>query len=130
MYYNYENGMKGDITNFLEENFMIFPSFDDRDDMVNYLEDKLWDLDSVTGNGSGSYFYNRSKAAEAITHNLDVYVEAINAFGIDELEEKLFEPEFIDVTIRCYLLNRILWKMANDGILDKYFKFLSEVEED
>lgn len=74
-------------------------------DYRDRLCDSLWIDDSVTGNGSGSYTFSSYKASENLVGNFDLASEAIEEFGIPEDPEKLLDPEFLDVSIRCYLLS-------------------------
>lgn len=115
--YDYASAMKegilvavGDMIQFNEIN----RTFDNKDALIEYLCDKLWDRDSVTGNGSGSYWLNRYKAEEAICHNLELYEEAISEYG----GTPSLEPEVIDVEIRCYLLHQVLHEMADEKCFD------------
>lgn len=81
--------------------------FDDRDELEQIANDELWTDDSVTGNASGSYYYNAWKAEEAICHNWDLLGEAIDEFGgnTDILQQG---ADSCDVTIRCYLLGQAI----------------------
>ena len=87
--------------------------FDDRDDLEQIANDELWVDDGVTGNASGSYYYNTWKAEEALCHNWDLLEEAIDELGGDkDILKKGVEA--CDVTIRCYLLGQ-----AIDAALDE-----------
>ena len=80
--------------------------------------DTLWTVDSVTGNGSGSYTFNSAKAWENVTGNgwtdcilfYDDFMSELE--GIGETIGQLFEqgPEAIDVTARVLALYRIDWE--------------------
>lgn len=103
--YNYMENMIADIKDYMEEN-------------KEYLEGKskeeLYDLffleDAITGNASGSYYCNAYKAEEALCHNMDLLQEALYEFGYTENidNELITNPEWCDVTIRCYLLGNAL----------------------
>ena len=99
--YNYRENMIEDIKNYIEENGVS--DFDT-------LYDNLWIADNVTGNGSGSYFFNSYKAAEALVGNNDLLCEALEGFGgdPDSYKKAIESPEYADVTIRCYLLGECL----------------------
>ena len=116
MQYDYREEVKSDILDYINNN-IDFKDFNDLDELEEYLNDKLWDNDSVTGNGSGSYYCNAWAAEEAICHNLDLLGEALDAFGgsCDILKDG---AESADVTIRCYLLNECIAEA------------LKEIEED
>ena len=90
--------------------------YDDRDELYEQMNDDLWTDDSVTGNGSGSYFMNAEEARDAIRGNEELLIEAIEEFGneLSDYKKALTEPEWADVTIRCYLLGQ-----AIDKALDK-----------
>ena len=103
MIYDYLEAEKEDVLDYIKEN-IDFSSFEYIEELEEELNEELWSEDSVTGNASGSYTYNRYLAAEYIAHNLDLLGEALEAFGCDASSiEK--GAEWCDVTIRCYLLS-------------------------
>lgn len=106
MQYNYREAVKSDILDYINNN-IDFKDFNDLGELEEYLNEKLWVEDSVTGNGSGSYYCNSYAAEEAICHNLDLLGEALDAFGVscDILKDG---AEAADVTIRCYLLGECI----------------------
>ena len=81
--------------------------YSDRDELEEYLNERLFCEDSVTGNASGSYTFNAWQAEENICHNLDLLGEALAEFGGDA-SDLLESAESCDVTIRCYLLNQAI----------------------
>ena len=110
--YDYRAEIKRDIYNYLEDNeYMLSLPEDtqeiDFEELYNDLYDKMWIADDVTGNGSGSYFFNRYDAEKALFGNLDLLAEACEEFctNTDILKDG---PEVCDVTIRCYLLSEVL----------------------
>lgn len=117
MRYDYLEAITEDVREYICENFTeeeITEKLKDRDDWEQELNDELWICDSVTGNASGSYYCNRWKAEEAISHNWDLLADAITEFGGDTniLRQG---AEVCDVTIRCYLLGQAIDKVL-DGI--------------
>lgn len=68
----------------------------------------LWIDDSVTGNASGSYFFNTWKAEEALCHNTELLMEALQEFGGDYSDVFERGAEYADLTIRCYVLGEVL----------------------
>lgn len=111
MKYNYLESMKEDIKNYIEENKENESyDWDNLEEVKELLYDDLWIDDSVTGNGSGSYYCNSYKAREALQGNEDLLVEALEEFGNDaeSYKRSLTDPEFADVTIRCYLLSQAI----------------------
>ena len=103
MIYDYLEAEKNDALDYIKEN-IDFSSFEDIEELEEELNEELWAEDSVTGNASGSYTYNRCLAEEYIVHNLDLLGEALENFGCDASSIKK-GAEWCDVTIRCYLLS-------------------------
>ena len=87
---------------------------DNRDDIEEDLNDRLFIDDSVTGNGSGSYTFNTWQAEENLCHNLDLLGEALTEFCCEPnyITEK--GAEACDVTIRCYLLGQAISEVLNE----------------
>ena len=104
--YNYLEQVTTDAKEAILEN-MEYWNFDDREELEEVAYDELWADDSVTGNGSGSYFFSTWKAEEALCHNWDLLADAITEFGgdTDILRQG---AEACDVTIRCYLLSQAI----------------------
>lgn len=109
--YNYLEAMKSDIKDYIK-NEVNTSNYSDREELENDLNDILWNEDSVTGNASGSYTFNRADAKEYADNNMDLLVEACKEFGVDNetVCKKFFTEdwEYFDVTIRCYLLNQAI----------------------
>ena len=123
--HDYENEIKNDLADWLREcaeyDKMTADAFEEAREK---LEGEAWTADSVTGNGSGSYYCNTWKAEEAICHNLDLLAEAFREFGdtgADILEKG---AEACDVTIRCYLLGQVFGE-----VFEKVLDELREKEE-
>ena len=105
--YDYLEQVTTDAKEAILEN-MEYWDFDDREELEEVAHDELWADDSVTGNGSGSYFFSARKAEEALCHNWDLLAEACEEFGQDIGEAFKQGVEFCDVTIRCYLLSQAI----------------------
>lgn len=105
--YDYRKAMREDIEDYINYNVNL-EDYDDRDECFEDIYDEMWVADSVTGNGSGSYFMNAYRAEEAICHNWDLLQEAHEEFGHDGYICIENGAEVADVTIRCYLLNEVL----------------------
>ena len=105
MDYNYFETMKEEVKEYLKET-------SERD--LDTLYDKMFVNDSITGNASGSYTFNRWQAEENIAHNMDLLKEALEEFGgyYGEALEK--GAEYCDVTIRCYLLGQVLQEVLEE----------------
>lgn len=104
--YNYLEAVTADVLNYINENGITVTA-ENREEVEQQLNDELFCDDSVTGNASGSYTFNRYEAEGYICHNLDLLAEAIEEFGgnMDVLKDG---AEACDVTIRCYLLGQAI----------------------
>lgn len=116
--YDYRESVLEDVENWIGEHYTdeeFYNAIDEvgQDDFVQELYDKMWADDSVTGNGSGSYTFNRALAAEYICTNLDLLAEAVEEFGGD-MDVLKNGAEACDVTIRCYLLGRSISKVLDE----------------
>ena len=111
--YNYLDAVKQDVIDYIKDNDILADGLD-RDELEEKLNDDLWVEDSVTGNGSGSYTFDRAKAKVYLMNGdgFDHLSDAISDFDIDAktLGEKLKDQdwEWFDVTIRCYLLGQAI----------------------
>ena len=111
--YNYKEEMKKDIQEYAEFENINIESLDA--DELCELCDELWTVDSVTGNGSGSYTFNRWIAEEYVMDNMPLAIAAYREFGsLEEFANDIETEDFekIDVTIRCFLLNNIVYSLA------------------
>lgn len=116
MEYDYREAMREDVAQAIAEKEewigkRITEAYESKEEAYDQLFDDLWLDDSVTGNGSGSYYCNAYKAEEALCHNWDLLKEALDEFG------NAFDDggaEQFDVTIRCYLLPEILTQMIEE----------------
>lgn len=114
--YEYLEAVKADVNEWINDNEGMsfkWTEFDDADEAAEWLHDKLWGEDSVTGNASGSYYCNTWKAEEAICHNWDLLAEALEEFGRD-LDVLKDGAEACDVTIRCYLLRYAIAEVIDE----------------
>ena len=124
MEYNYLEAVSEDVRSYIDENkdeilYRVGCMDGDDpencvDDIAEYLNDILWTYDGVTGNASGSYWFNAWKAEEALCHNLDELEEACDEFGCDMGEIIKQGAETADVTIRCYLLGRAIAEVLEE----------------
>lgn len=123
--YNYNDAMREDIKNYINDEVTL-SDYDDKDELFQYLEEQLWVEDTVTGNASGSYTFNRYEAEENLCHNWDILEEIKEEWGATSLD--FSNPEALDVTIRCYLLNgainEVLDEMKNNGELPEEWEEL------
>lgn len=115
--YNYYKAVKEDIRNYIE-NEIDLSEFEDLEELEQYLNDTLWTEDSVTGNASGSYTFNRVEASSYVLDNMDLLEEAGEEFAIDSADigsHFLAEDwEWMDVTIRCYILSQCIAEVLEE----------------
>lgn len=85
----------------------------DGDTEWDVVYDNLFVDDGVTGNGSGSYFFNAAKAREAVADAIwdEKILDALFNIGVDGnvianyLRDN--DPESLDVSIRCAMLDEV-----------------------
>ena len=112
--YNYRDAIRKDVVDYVRDHYDAASLKDwSRDALEQELNDALWIEDSVTGNASGSYTCNADKAREYVTEDRDAenhIRELIAEFGMDAktIADHLFDWEYWDVSIRCYLLGECI----------------------
>ena len=113
---DYEDEIYNDLYDFVEQQYQEGNPID-----YDTIYDLAWTSDSVTGNSSGSYFFSRAKAMDAILNRYDgmeLLIEALSEFEVSDAEvgDKFLSEdwEYFDVTIRCYLLGQVLQKVLDD----------------
>lgn len=128
MKYDYLKNMKEDVKEYIKENFEGVEKVD-----KDSLYDELFIEDSVTGNGSGSYTFNSEAAREFIYNNEDLLQEAMKEFccSSEEIAKHIFDYEWQDVTIRCYLLGQVIEEAIEELEEEKenknYYVTVSEI---
>ena len=131
--YDYLEQVTADVRDYVEQEIDLSEWAGDRDGLEEKLNDDLWTCDSVTGNASGSYTFNRVQAQIYVLDGMDELQEAVNEFGIDSetIGEKFLESdwEYFDVTIRCYLLGQAIAAVLDDLEEDGAFEEDEEEEE-
>lgn len=116
--YDYREAMTEDVKEWIEENVDLTEWTEDRKGLEQQLNDDLWTADSVTGNGSGSYTFNRAQASLYVLDNMDLLQEAIDEFSTDPATVGYTfiseDWEWFDVSIRCYLLGSVISDVLNE----------------
>ena len=111
--YNYLEAVTNDAKQAILESLHDW-SFTNREELEEIANDSLWVDDRATGNGSGSYTFNREAAKEYVTRSddgMDTLRDAVREFDCEhEAFSELLEEnwEYLDVTIRCYLLGQAI----------------------
>ena len=115
--YNYLENIKADVKEYID-NEINLKDFSDREELEEKLNDDLWTEDSITGNASGSYTFNRFQAQEYVTDNMDLLEEMCEEFGVgaETIGQKFLdcEWEWMDVSIRCYLLGQAISEVLDE----------------
>ena len=115
--YNYLEAVTADVKAWIEDNMdlefdIMNGNFNDLDEIREHLNDTLWTEDSVTGNASGSYTFNREEAKEYVFGDIEAVAEALREFctPAEEIAKRFLEEDFeyFDVTARCYYLGQAI----------------------
>lgn len=120
--YDYEKAVREDVMEWLDENGERIATGPFGEVEYDKAYEEMLNDDSVTGNASGSYTFNRWKAEENICHNFDLLSEVVEENG-GYAGNLLRSAEDADVMIRCHVLGQVLqdcldeWneKHATDG---------------
>lgn len=114
----YQEEVKSDAMEAIKENLEYNDSWDE-------MYDSLFMDDSVTGNASGSYYFNTAKAAEAVSGIIfdSDAVDEFKAVGYDGIPTEE-GAETCDVITRCICLGLV------SGELEEYYDSLTEQDED
>lgn len=120
--YSYKESVKKDIREWMDNNRDLWVSENDEDRAYEIISDAIWMADSVTGNASGSYTFNRWQARQYFFEDktTDDYIEQMINDGFITSESigssiALSNWEEIDVCIRCWLCSECLYDIL-DGI--------------
>lgn len=111
VYDKYYKEVYKDACDVADENFDDYLETNDNDfdDAWDEFYEELFIDDSVTGNGSGSYWFSRKKAEESLGEF--VWDEDI-AWLLEEMGDRIEDvvnrgPEVVDVIIRCAMLGHV-----------------------
>lgn len=110
-YNDYYQQVKNDAIAAIDEQFDY--GYWDGDTQWDVVYDNLFVDDAVTGNGSGSYFFNAAKAREAVADAIwdDKILDTLSEIGIsgDRIAQYLRDndAESLDVCIRCAMLSEV-----------------------
>lgn len=122
MTYDYRKAMIQDIKDYIWINDMRPEEGMSKEDYIEYLNEQLWTVDDITGNGA-RFYASEEQCEEYVCHNLTLYFQAANEFDEwSQIENArwIYEnpAQHMDATIRCYLLaeciNTIFEKKDDD----------------
>ena len=126
--YNYLEAVKDDVKTWLVDNSSQFEEIKDNnkiDGVIDWdcvkddLNEILWSEDSITGNGSGSYTFNREKARYYVLSDGLQYLKELvdegwltyESIGKDVTN---YDFEGLDVSLRCYFLSQAIEEVITD----------------
>ena len=114
--YDYRRAITNDIKEYINDNQM-FPEPDETyNDYIRRLEEDLWDVDEITGNGP--FFYaSEEECEEYVGHGLKFLVEAMMEWGLELEKSEHFRDapaRYLDCLIRCYLLYECIEKAVEE----------------
>lgn len=126
--YNYLEAVKDDVKTWLVDNSSQFEEIKDNnkidgvidwDSVKDDLNETLWNEDSITGNGSGSYTFNREKAREYVLSDGLQYLEDLVNEGwltYESIGKYVTDYNFesLDVSLRCYFLSQAIEEVIAD----------------
>lgn len=113
--YDYRTAIYEDVKNQLREDYDLNTLYELREEeLANIITEQYWTYDNITGNGSGSYTFSTYTAGTYLAGNLELAVEALEEMGYEYLELENLDEEYLDVTIRCYLLIYESWNIAKE----------------
>lgn len=118
-YNDYYQQVKNDAIAAIDEQFDC--GYWDGDTEWDVVYDNIFVDDGVTGNGSGSYFFNAAKAREAVADAIwdEKILNALSEIGIsgNRIAQYLRDndAESLDVCIRCAMLGEVY------GEIEDYF---------
>lgn len=110
-YKDYRKQVLNDAIAAIDEQFDF--GYWDGDTEWDVVYDNLFVDDGVTGNGSGSYFFNAAKAREAVADAIwdEKILDALFEIGVDgdQIAQYLRDndTESLDVCIRCAMLGEV-----------------------
>ena len=110
-YNDYYQQVKNDAISAIDEQFDC--GYWDGDTERDVVYDNLFIDDGVTGNGSGSYFFNAAKAREAVADAIwdEKILDALSEIGVDGSQIAQYlrdgDAESLDVCIRCAMLGEV-----------------------
>ncbi len=115
---NYFEQVKEDVKTWCDDNEWKMDTDADLDELAEELDEALWCEDSVTGNGSGSYTFDREEAKNYVLNDMETVTEALKEFCVsaEEIGKRFLEEdwEWLDVTARCYVLKQAIWAILEE----------------
>ena len=118
-YEDYINDIIVDGKQYIKE-FLEYDKNADLDEIIDAMF-----VSNVTGNDNGSYYCNSYKAKQAVKDVIfeDWFKDMCDEFGVFERKDVidfLYDPESLDVSVRCYLL-------GSSEVIEAFENYYSEL---
>ena len=116
MIYDYKQAIREDIKEYIKLNDIAREPDETDEQYAERLEDELWTVVEVTGNGP-YYYKSELECGEMLAFNLDLFFLVADEWGLDLHDEKLrTEPaQYMDAVIRCYLLRECIAEVIEEA---------------
>ena len=132
--YDYKRAITDDIKDWIINGTDLIENgyVSDRDeDIYNWIYDEVFDMDSITGNGT--YYYGTEEfCSECLSDNFNLLYKAMREFVIDNEVNVLIKhyedkdlARYFDCTIRCYLLMDCIYIAIDELVEEGKFKNLT-----
>lgn len=132
--FNYEADVLDSVYDWLKNNEDEWVNEGDTlEDIREYLEDELFNEDSVTGNASGSFTFDSNKAKANVFADIDSVRNAFMDYDERARFADLFfdeDWETIDVITRCYVLSDAISDALDESDIKEIFKKHHTADED
>lgn len=116
---NYLEMVKNDILEVIDNYEVDWNK--DADEIMDWLNDRLWVDDEVTGNGTDSGYaglYTHLDVREMVANDMDIVIEALREFGVstEEVGRRFINQdyEYLDITARCYVLGTAIFEVVSE----------------
>ena len=112
--YDYEAALENDIRDYIK-NYINLNDYDTPTDLMDDLNETLWDDDDITGNGWRGGYASEEECEQWVGQNLNLMLEALWSFDTPLNKIPHDTPaRFLDTTIRCYLYDMCISNVVND----------------
>lgn len=106
--YNYREAMVKDIMDFVIDNYMEPAPGMTKEEYIEALDDELWGVDEVTGNGV-CYYGTEEECAGYVGYGLPDLIDALEEFNFDFTQDmkeafRKAPARYMDCFIRTHLL--------------------------
>ncbi len=112
--YDYRAALEEDIRNYIN-NYWDIDELKEMglDRAEEMLENEMWESDEVTGNMS--FYASETECEQYLVGNLMLALDVLEEFGGDFHSIPREAPaQYLDATIRCYLLGEVLYKVLRE----------------